>query len=268
MCLIVHNSVNSGAIAQQWTRRLTLVEKDEVNRLYLELGSESRLDILRALKVKDYKMRELGRHLDLTATEAFRQVTRLIEAKLIQRSPEGSYTLTPYGRLVLQLSASHEFIFKHNDYFLAHDLSRLPYPFVNRIGELSQASLSMNSYENIARGEEMVSQAKQFFWAMVEGPGNERLPVAAGVKYRFLLPESLISTGSSPLGSAHSIEVKGLSDIPAIIALTEKEASVFFYLLNGREDYAGFIAKDASSLNWAKDLFQYCWDKGKSSLQV
>ncbi len=247
---------------------MALVEKDEVNRLYLELGSESRLGILRALKAKDYKMRELGRHLDLTATEVFRQVKRLIEARLVQRLPEGSYTITPYGRLVLQLSASHEFVLKHKDYFLTHDLSRLPYPFINRIGELSQASLSMESYRNITWGEELVGQAQQYFWAIVDGPGNERLPVAAGVKYRFLLPESLLPAGSGPPGSVHGIEVKGLSDIPAIIALTEKEAGVFFYLLNGRADYAGFLAKDSSSLNWVKDLFQHYWDKGKRSLTV
>lgn len=213
-------------------------------------------------------MRELGRQLNLTATEIFRQLKRLSEAQLVQKMPDGSYSISPYGRLVLQLSASHEFVFKHRDYLLAHDLSRLPYPFINRIGELSQASLSMDSYKNITWGEELVGRAQQYFWAIVDGPGNERLPVATGVKYRFLLPESSIPTGSGPPGSAHGIEVKRLSDIPAIIALTEKDAGVFFYLLSGRPDYAGFLAKDSSSLNWVKDLFQYCWDKGKRSLTV
>ncbi len=239
-----------------------------VDRLFMELASEDRLGVLRALLGKDFKMSELGRQLNLTATEIFRQLKRLSEAQLVQKMPDGSYSITPYGRLVLQLSASHEFIFKHRDYFLAHDLSRLPYPFINRIGELSQASLSMDSYKNITWGEELVGQAKQYFLAIVEGPGNERLPVAAGAKYRFLLPESLLPTGSGPPGSGHGIEMKGLSEIPAIIAVTEKEAGVFFYLLNGRADYAGFFAKDSSSLNWVKDLFQHCWDKGKRSLTV
>ncbi len=239
-----------------------------VDRLFMELASEDRLGVLRALLGKDFKMSELGRQLNLTATETLRQLKRLSEAQLVQRMPDGSYSISPYGRLVLQLSASHEFVFKHRDYFLAHDLSRLPYQFINRIGELSQASLSMESYKNITWGEERVGQAQQYFWAIVDGPSNERLPVAAGVKYRFLLPERLVPTGSGPPGSAHGIEVKGLSDIPAIIALTEKDAGVFFYHLNGRADYAGFLAKDSSSLNWVKDLFQYYWDKGKRSLTV
>jgi len=213
-------------------------------------------------------MRELGRQLNLTATEIFRQLKRLSEAQLVQKMPDGSYSISPYGGLVLQLSASHEFVFKHRDYFLAHDLSRLPYPFINRIGELSQASLSMESYKNITWGEELVGQAQQYFWAIVEGPGNERLPVATGVKYRFLLPESLIPIGSNPPGSAHGIETRGLSDMPAIVALTEKHAGVFFYLLNGRTDYTGFLAEDSNSLDWVKDLFQYYWDKGKRPLTV
>ena len=236
--------------------------------MFMELASEDRLGVLRALLGKDFKMSELGRRLNLTATEIFRQLKRLSEAQLVQKMPDGSYSITPYGRLVLQLSASHEFILKHRDYFLTHDLLRLPYPFINRIGELSQARLSMESYKNISRGEELVGQAQQYFWAIVEGPGNERLPIAAGVKYRFLLPESLVPTGSGPTGSGHGIEVKGLSEIPAIVALTEKEAGVFFYLLNGRADYTGFVAKDSSSLTWVKDLFEYCWDKEKRSLTV
>ncbi|HEX9907509.1 MAG TPA: hypothetical protein VGB78_03460 [Thermoplasmata archaeon] len=239
-----------------------------VNRLFIELASEDRLGVLRALHGKDLKMRELGRQLNLTATEIFRQLKRLSEAQLVQKMPDGSYSISPYGGLVLQLSASHEFVFKHRDYFLAHDLSRLPYPFINRIGELSQASLSMESYKNITWGEELVGQAQQYFWAIVEGPGNERLPVATGVKYRFLLPESLIPIGSNPPGSAHGIETRGLSDMPAIVALTEKHAGVFFYLLNGRTDYTGFLAEDSNSLDWVKDLFQYYWDKGKRPLTV
>ena len=249
-------------------------DQEGIDRLFLELASESRLDILRELQTKGLKMRELARRLDLTATEAFRQLKRLTEASLVQRQPEGSYTIAPYGKLVLQLSSSLEFVFKHREYFSTHDLSRLPYAFVNRIGELSQAKLSMETMENISKGEQMIGQAEQYMWAMVEGPSNELMtPTVAeqsrrGVKYRFLVPERLLPAGSGPPGTAQDFEARGLSDIPAIIALTEKEAGVFFRFIGGRADYAGFLAKDPSSLNWTKDLFLYYWDKGKRSPQA
>lgn len=217
-------------------------------------------------------MRELARKLDLTATETFRQIKRLSEALLVQKLPKGSYTITPYGNLVLQLSSSQEFVFRHREYFSTHDLSRLPYPFINRIGELSEASLSMEMMRNINKGEELVGRAEQYLWAIVEGPGNELLgPAVAeqirkGVKYRFIVPESLLPTGSGPPGTAQDFEARILPDIPVIIVLTEKETGVFFHFIGGRADYAGFLAKDSRSLNWTKDLFLYYWDKGKRSL--
>ena len=69
----------------------------------------------------------------MTATEAFRQLQRLSEAKLIQKLPEGTYAITQYGKLTLQLLPSLDFIYKHKEYFLNHDIWKLPYSFVNRI---------------------------------------------------------------------------------------------------------------------------------------
>lgn len=249
-------------------------DQEGIDRLFLELASESRLDILRELQTKGLKMRELARRLDLTATEAFRQLKRLTKASLVQRQPEGSYRIAPYGKLVLQLAASLEFVSKHKEYFSTHDLSRLPYTFVNRIGELSQATLNMEAMGNISEGEQMIGRAEQYLWAMVEGPGNELMaPTVAeqsrrGVKYRFLVPERRLPVGSGPPGTTQAIEARGLSDIPAIVALTEREAGVMFRFVGGRADYAGFFAKDPSSLNWTKDLFLYYWDKGKRSPQA
>jgi len=43
-----------------------------LDRLFFELDSESKLDILRELQVKQFRMIELVRRLDLTDTEARR----------------------------------------------------------------------------------------------------------------------------------------------------------------------------------------------------
>ena len=39
-------------------------------------------------------MQDLARKLDLTATEATRQLQRLSQVKLIERTPEGTYSTT------------------------------------------------------------------------------------------------------------------------------------------------------------------------------
>ena len=51
------------------------LENDEgVEKLFFELASESRLSILRELQIENLKMQEIARRLDVTATEAFRQL--------------------------------------------------------------------------------------------------------------------------------------------------------------------------------------------------
>jgi predicted transcriptional regulator len=246
------------------------LENDEgVEKLFFELASESRLSILRELQTKNLKMQEIARRLDVTATEAFRQLQRLSEALLVQKQPEGTFAITQYGRLVLQLSSSLGFVFKHKNYFSTHDVWRLPYQFVNRMGELSQTNLIMDTMESINKSTQMFTTAEQYAWGLVEHGRSPELMspimnerIRKGVKVKLLIPESFLPTAIPP-AKTPNYEVRGLSDIRAIMALSEKEAVICFRLVDGRMDYAGFYGKDPIFLNWVKDLFLYYWDKGK-----
>jgi predicted transcriptional regulator len=244
-----------------------LENHEGIERLYFELASESRLSILREINTKDGKMREIARKLDLTTTETFRQLQRLNEALLVQKQPEGTYVITEYGRFVLQLSSSFEFIFKHKQYFSTHDFRRLPYQFLNRIGELSQATLKTDTMENI-NTTERITKAEHYMWGGgAEQPLNigpilqESIP--KGVKYKFLFPKRFIPTQPLPPEMARAIEWRSIEDISVNFVMTEKEAGISFCLIGGRADYVGFVGKDPVFLNWVKDLFLHYWDKGK-----
>jgi predicted transcriptional regulator len=233
---------------------------ERIDRLFFELASESRLDILRELQTKELKMQEIARRLDLTATEAFRQLERLSAALLVQRQPDGSYALTPFGKLELHLSSSMEFVLKYKQYFLTHDLGRLPVQFVNRIGELSKANLNMNLAESTTRSSQIIGEARQYMWGISPEPLPTSFDVIAkqipeGAEYKILSPQ--------PPAKFPNFENRTLSDSPVVFALTEKEASVSFRLNDGRVDYAVFIGNDPAFLNWVKDLFLHYWNKGK-----
>lgn len=242
-----------------------------IESLFFELASESRLGILRELNMKNWKMNDLARKLDLTTTETFRQLQRLNEALLVQKQVGGAYAITLYGTLVLQLSPSLEFIFKHKEYFSTHDIRCLPYQFRNRIGELSGANLNMNAVENLNKVGQIVGEAEQYMWGLREGLGIESMfpifeeQMRKGIKFRELFPESDLTTYRIGPEMGRSIEgrVLPLSDVHATFAVTEKEAVVFFPLVGGRTDFTGFVGKDPIFLNWVKDLFLYYWEKGK-----
>lgn len=234
--------------------------------MYFELASQSRLSILRELQSEKLKMQEIARRLDVTATEAFRQLERLSTALLVRKLPDGTFELAEYGKLVLQISSSLEFVSKYRDYFSKHDTMRLPIPFVNRLGELSKTTLITDTMESLNRGQRMFLSAERFGWGLAEGVVPELIGplmterVSKGMKCKFIVHESYLPPSSE---TTPNVEVRGLLDVPAVVALTEKEAVVCFRLIDGKIDYAGFYGEDETFRNWVKDLFLYFWEKAK-----
>jgi len=243
------------------------MEKGEgIDNLFFDFSSESRLGIIRELTQHNLKMKELARKLDLTPTEVFRQLQRLSESSVVQKLPDGTYEITNYGKLTLQLLPSLEFTFRNKAYFLNHDISRIPYQFVNRIGELSKGALCMDTIENINRAGHNFKGAEKYAWLLGE-KSLESFDLAIaergpkGVKFRFLFYEP---PQSNPvLGDTPNIEKRTLTSIPCIILCTEKEAGICLASIDGRMDYAGFYSNDPMFVNWARDLFLHYWNLGK-----
>jgi predicted transcriptional regulator len=243
-------------------------EESGLEKLFFELASESRLCILRELQKENLKMQEIARRLDVTPTEAFRQLERLSATSLVQRQPDGTFALAEYGNLVLQISTSLNFISKHKEYFSTHDLMRLPSQFVNRLGELAGAKLEMDTIESLNKGAKWFTDAKQYAWGIGEGTIPENMipvmnqQVQRGIQVKMLIPTELLSTVNQP-GTPKNVEIRGLSDLPGIIALTEEMAGICFRQIGGRIDYGGFFGSDPAFHNWVKDLFLYYWGKAK-----
>ena len=244
-------------------------EQEGLDRLFFELASESRLGILHELQTKNLRMQELARKLDLTDTEAFRQLQRLNEALLIQKQPDGTYVITQYGKLVMQFSHAYDFAFKFRQCLLTRDIWRLPEPFINRLGELCNTTLSVDTIEMVNNAELLITGAEKYLWIIGDRPMNI---VSAKVteqvqkgqlSLRFLFDER------SKQYYANIPEVKGVFEkrvipfIPAILLITEKYAGVNLLSIDGRADNAIFYGKDPTFLRWANDLFLYYWEQGK-----
>lgn len=136
-----------------------MTQEKRLDMLFYELASEDRLAILRELCDAQLKMQDIARKLDLTATEASRQLQRMSQAKIIKRGPEGTYATTQFGKLLLTLLESMDFVYKYDDYFLSHDVNRIPLSFINRLGELSQTTLVADLNEDLLNGK--TSSSKQ-----------------------------------------------------------------------------------------------------------
>ena len=252
-------------------RASALEEQAGLDKLFFDLASESRLGILMELRTQGLRMQEIGRKLDLTNTETSRQLPRLSEALMIQRQPDGVYSVTNFGKLILEFFPAFEFIQKHREYFTTHDYRKLPHPFISRLGEISKGELKTELAETVNRVEDMFNSSEEHVWVMTTQTVHtsashsqamtERLQ--RGVKYRALVHERLIESPLSQSLTGKNVEKRSLLEIPGTVVITEKEACISLFLLDGKVDYSTFFGSDSTFMNWAKDLFNYFWGKGR-----
>ncbi len=247
------------------------LDEERLDLLFFELASEDRLNILRELNKTNLKMQDIARKLDLTATEASRQLQRMSKAELIERNSDGLYTVTQFGKLILSLSPSMEFALKHKQYFLTHNIWDLPSSFISRLGELSQGELLMEMGVVLVRWEELIRAAEEHLWVMTP----QRIPSLVrvieerhlqGVKLRYVTPEQLAATYQKSLLTGQNIERRIFDDFSFGILGTEKEAMLGLPFMDGTPNPSGFFGHDPAFLKWVHDLFLHYWDQGKKWL--
>lgn len=241
----------------------------DIQKLFFELASESRISILRKLNDKRWKMNDLARKLDLTTTETFRQLQRLSEALFVSKDSDGYYNLTPFGKLVLFLSPSFEFVLKHSKYFLEHDVWSLPSEFILRIGELNNGILKSNISEVVEETANIIKNAEEHVWTMtnqVLAPhGNAvKEKLSSGIMFRSLHPKDMLAVEMDYSEFGDCVQRRYLQETPVIMVITEKRAIICFPFIGGNPDIAAFISEDPTFKKWTTDLYQHYWEQAKT----
>jgi Domain of unknown function (DUF1724). len=240
-------------------------EEPEISKTIFELASNRRASILFEVQQRSLKMQQIAKNLDMTVTETFRHLQRLMDAKLVEKKPDGAYAITPLGSLASGFLTGFNFVLKNSDYFLEHDLSILPYEFVDRIGELSKAEFCADPVSSFNRVRKTLAGAEKSFWTMAEqvdsttkGPSEEKL--LAGADFRFIMQKDLAKAWA---GSEAKVLVgsRYIERVPVALVISEKEASVVFRTHKGVLDYLGLFSTDEKFRCWCRDLFLYYWGR-------
>ena len=234
--------------------------------LLFELSNDDRLKILLDLEKGPKNFTRIAKDLDFTAQSTSRNIARLVQTSLISRNPEGDYALTSYDETSLKLLGSHMFLSSNKQYFLGHDVSVLPYHFLNRLGELSVSTFQGDFITTFAKAEAMMRSAEEYVYAMEEHFHPNAPPIVVekiklGVEFRTILPETIVPPpGFRP---AAGVERRLLPSVKNNLFMTDKEAIFGLPTLEGKFDYAIFVIKDHKFRKWYLDLFEYYWDQGR-----
>jgi predicted transcriptional regulator len=217
---------------------------DEIVKLLFDISSSDRLTLLFAIRKENLRLTQLAEKISATIQETSRHLGRLTDAKLIEKNSDGSYTVTSYGRLVLILLSSYNFLSKNKDYFLSHDISFLPQEFIERIGELSLYEYSVNVSNVLRHIEQVISSAKEYIWlmadqAVITGPSINQAIGNRDVSVNIIIPKSSLTSEEYQQIKRllrDKLELKLVPDenIKIGIAMNEKIAGIAFPDLKGR----------------------------------
>src|SRR5215471_10403416 len=244
-------------------------------KLLFDISSSDRLTLLFAISKENLRLTQLAEKISATIQETSRHLGRLTDAKLIEKNSDGSYTVTSYGRLVLILLSSYNFLSKNKDYFLSHDISFLPQEFIERIGELSLYEYSVNVSNVLRHIEQVISSAKEYIWlmadqAVITGPSINQAIGNRNVYISIIIPKnSLTSEEYQQIKSLlrDKLELKLVPDenIKIGVAMNERIAGIAFPDLKGKMDFnSGFTSGSIDFHRWCRDLFSCYWNSLKN----
>ena len=212
----------------------------------------------------------MAKKLDITATEACRQLQRLTDAGLLEKTPEGRYHSTPYSKLILESSTAMHFLSKHREYFLDHDASLIPPQFRARFGELSKAVLHTEAVPNINTGSEVLKSAEERIDVIGEHRLEQHTQIAKqrsqeGVKVRTLLQESNIESMKEELALAKpSLERRFIPRVCLVMIMTEKIVGFTLPRLDGKMDYQVFAGNDPESIEMGRRSVRGPMEQGQA----
>ena len=241
---------------------------DRAAELFFQLASVDRKRILSELQKEDLHLNEVAKRLGMTATETLRQLQRMTDARLLEKMPDGKYALTPYARVVLDNTATLDFVSKFREFFLEHDASLVPQEYRARFGELSGARMTTSTVETINLVTDMFEGAEKKIDASVLGM-RLHLDIAMrrlqeGLKVRWLMDESFLTKAKSMYGSVRPLpELRRTPRIIGHINVTDKVGMLTIRRNDGTMSYYAFYGQDASVLKWANDMFTHEWEKAK-----
>lgn len=95
---------------------------ERLAELLFILASTDRLTLLSELNNTKLRSSHLTVKLSATPQETSKHLMRLRDANLIEKDSDGFFSLTVFGKIIVNLIPSFRFLAQNRAYFLSHDI--------------------------------------------------------------------------------------------------------------------------------------------------
>lgn len=235
-----------------------------------EIASDERLGILATVSARPMKHAEIARALSMTGSETTRHLRRLTTTGLIEKSPEGEYGPTQLAETLRTGLPFFEFLVAHRRFLQHHRLPVLDRAFVERLGELTQASLVHGTYQVVALQESSLRAVKRRIWVLTEQRFEQALPIfrekmAVGADIRVIRPRASITEERRTGRIVHrNFPLRVLPNVDTFLAVLDEQAGLCLAGPDGRTDMGTMLlVTDPEGYRWAEDVFLWYWDRAE-----
>jgi predicted transcriptional regulator len=250
---------------------------ERLAELLFILASIDRLTLLSEIAIEKQRLSQLTTKLSATPQETSKHLTRLRDAKLIEKDSDGFFSLTAFGKIIVNLLPSIRFLTQNREYFLSHDISSLPLEFIERLGELQEGQYGDKVGSILAHAQQVVQDAEEYIWLMADHTlggqgyvtGSGKLESSSTVTWRVIIPADssidwtrLRRSVGTHKGRIEYHLMEDPNDIKAGMALNEKIAGFTLPNTTGKLDFnSGFRSNNPLFRKWCQDLFVFHWNK-------
>ncbi|HEX2614479.1 MAG TPA: transcriptional regulator, partial [Nitrososphaera sp.] len=217
--------------------------------------------------------------LDATMQEAHRNMSRLIESGIVAKDREGELVLTAYGRTVVTIIPSYEFLYRNKGFFLDHSLGDLPSKFVERMGAFRHCETVHGVMAILQRWKNLYSSSDSYIKEIMAQVPLDLIEtvtdrVEHGVKFSYIFASNAVvpkgriqllqKVGWRNFISKGIVERRMLPEVKLMTIFNEKQGCVLFPDMKGEPDLNSmFYGEDKEFLEWCSDLFAYQWEKAE-----
>jgi len=244
--------------------------------LISSLASGPRLEILQMLNSSELKSSQIAKNMQSSIQAITRHLDKLSESKLIEKTIDGTYQLTPIANVLMLQIPLFEFLENHKEFFSSHDFTGIPLHLISRLGDLVNCEIENDVMKSMQRARDVCANGRNsLFGATFTVPLEfydtilENLEQGGYCKMVYgkntIVPkgfsEYLPRKKYLDFSKSSQVEEKIVEHIPVSVAVTENECHILFaHKELGIPDCKGvFFSKDPKFMQWCKDLFDYYW---------
>ncbi|MFW9854995.1 MAG: ArsR family transcriptional regulator [Candidatus Thorarchaeota archaeon] len=231
-----------------------------------DLIHPTRVRLLNLLIEGPETLSSLAKNLELSKPEISRHLARLRDQALVERG-EKTHQITNLGETVMSILSPLEFLVKHYEFFMAHQIFDLPAFIMRNLDSLMQSELLTGTGYIFSKMQEIQQAVKKEIKVVIDQPfpGNDSSPPD---NVYFIVPVYAKDENLSLETLKRQTKYFEFRTLPVISygfgIADEKVGFIFFPGINKKIDYNyAFFVSDPLGIDFLSQLWDYYWNRSE-----